>query len=204
MKLTAITLILLGCGIVYYSTRLQSKQPGLPKINSQIRFTSPRVKRLVDIHAIIHAAAKKCNIPPALVHSIVAAESNFNPNAVSPKGAVGLMQLMPATAQQFGVDPTIPEQNVDGGTQYLGLLLKRYGRYRDGLSRAIAAYNAGPGVVDRYRGVPPYRETRHYLTRVLAYMRHYREGRCQSALFDDARQIDHASSAPGVSITGHI
>lgn len=131
------------------------------------------VKRAVDAHAIIQSAARKHKVPAAFVQSIVAAESNFNPDAVSPKGAIGLMQLMPETAQEYGADPAIPEQNVDAGTQYLGTLLNRYKKYRNGLSRAIAAYNAGPAVVDHYRGVPPYRETRSYVTRVLAYLRQY-------------------------------
>jgi soluble lytic murein transglycosylase-like protein len=119
----------------------------------------------------------KHGVPAAFVKSIVAVESNFNPDAVSPKGAVGLMQLMPATAQEYGADPTVPEQNVDAGTQYLKSLLKRYSRYRNGLSRAIAAYNAGPAIVDRYRGVPPYRETRGYVARVLVYLRQYQKER---------------------------
>jgi soluble lytic murein transglycosylase-like protein len=133
------------------------------------------VKRFVDTHAIIRTAAVKHKVPAAFVKSIVAAESNFDPNALSPKGAIGLMQLMPATAQEYGADPAIPEQNVDAGTQYLGWLLKRYGKHRNGLSRAIAAYNAGPGAVDRYRGIPPYRETRSYVARVLAYLRQFRK-----------------------------
>jgi len=133
------------------------------------------VKHFVDTHALIHAAAKKHNIPVAFVKSIVAAESNFNPSVVSPKGAVGLMQLMPATAKEYGADPAVPEQNVDAGTRYFSALLKRYSKHRDGLVRAIAAYNAGPAVVDRYRGIPPYRETRGYVTRVLTYIRQYQK-----------------------------
>jgi soluble lytic murein transglycosylase-like protein len=199
MNIIAIALILLGCGIGYESIKPQSKQLELPNVNSPIRYTWPEVKPPVDIHAIIHAAAKKHNISAALVKGIVAAESNFNPDAVSPKGAVGLMQLLPSTAQELGVDPTIPEQNVDAGTRYLGLLLKRYSRYRDGLRRAIAAYNAGPGVVDRFRGVPPYRETRNYLTRVLAYMGQYQKEGDRKAPFDD-RKADYASLAPGLFV----
>jgi soluble lytic murein transglycosylase-like protein len=174
MKFTAIALIALGCAFIFdfHSARLKHS---FPLVTSQTRFIlPPEEKRPVDAHAIIQTAARKHNVPAAFVQSIVAAESNFNPDAISAKGAIGLMQLMPATAQEYGANPAIPEQNVDAGTQYLGTLLKRYSKYRNGLSRAIAAYNAGPAVVDHYRGVPPYRETRCYVTRVLAYFRQFR------------------------------
>jgi soluble lytic murein transglycosylase-like protein len=176
MRITAIGLILLGCSILYDFTVPPSLNPlllPLPHVPPQP--AQPAVKRAVNAHAIIQSAARKHKVPAAFVSSIVAAESNFNPDALSAKGAVGLMQLMPSTAQQYGADPSVPEQNVDAGTRYLGSLLKRYCKYRNGLSRAIAAYNAGPGIVDRYRGVPPYRETRCYVSRVLAYLRHYRK-----------------------------
>ena len=97
----------------------------------------------------------------------MAVESGFSSDAVSRKGALGLMQLMPETAQQFAADPTVPEQNVDAGAHYLSWLLQRYANKRDKLRRAVAAYNAGPAAVDRYHGVPPFRETRLYVSRVL-------------------------------------
>ena len=109
-----------------------------------------------------------------MVKSIMAAESAFNPDAVSPKGALGLMQVMPATAQQFGLDASVPEQNVDAGTRYLRFLIDKYQRYRNWLRRVIAAYNAGPAAVDKYRGVPPYPETRVYVARVLAFLKVFR------------------------------
>jgi hypothetical protein len=127
----------------------------------------------VDARALIRAAAERHRVPAALVKSIVAAESNFHCEAVSPKGAIGLMQLMPQTAHQYGADPTIPEQNVDAGTRYLNFLMHKYRKYRNPLSRVIAAYNAGPGAVDRYHGIPPFRETRGYVARVMGYMRQY-------------------------------
>lgn len=130
-------------------------------------------KKIVDPTAFIKASARKHKVRPALVKGIVAAESAFNANAVSAKGAIGLMQLMPETAEQYGVDPLVPEQNIDAGARYLHFLIERYSRYRNGLKRAIAAYNAGPGAVDRYRGIPPYRETKGYVARVLTYMRQY-------------------------------
>jgi soluble lytic murein transglycosylase-like protein len=128
-----------------------------------------------EARALISVAATKHNVSAAFVKSIMAAESNFNPSAVSGKGAIGLMQLMPETAQQYGVDPTIPAQNVDGGAHYLRVLITRYRNSRNWLRRVIAAYNAGPGAVDRYRGVPPYAETRAYVGRVLSYLRRFQK-----------------------------
>jgi soluble lytic murein transglycosylase-like protein len=117
--------------------------------------------------ALIHGAAAKYHVPAALVASVVTAESNFNCGAVSAKGAIGLMQLMPETAQQFGANPTVPGENIEAGTRYLRLLIERYHNSRNAIRRVIAAYNAGPAMVDRYRGVPPFRETRMYVARVL-------------------------------------
>lgn len=112
-------------------------------------------------------AAKKYLLPDSFVRSVMKAESGFQPNAVSPKGAIGLMQLMPDTARELGVDPRDPHQNADGGAQYLRELLAKYESDPDQVLKALAAYNAGPGAVDRYHGVPPYRETREYILRVL-------------------------------------
>ena len=108
-------------------------------------------------------AADKYGLPRLLVRSVMAAESGFQLDAVSPKGAIGLMQLMPATAQDLGVDPHDPAQNVDAGVRYLRDLLNRYD---GGLWRALAAYNAGPGAVDKYHWVPPYQETINYVSRI--------------------------------------
>jgi soluble lytic murein transglycosylase-like protein len=122
---------------------------------------------------LIAESATKYEVPAEFVASIVAAESNFNCGAVSRKGAVGLMQLMPETAQQFGADPAVPAQNIDAGTRYLRWLMDRYHGPRHSVSHVIAAYNAGPAKVDRYRGVPPFRETRAYVTRVLKYLKEF-------------------------------
>jgi soluble lytic murein transglycosylase-like protein len=106
------------------------------------------------------AAADKYGLPRALVRSVMSAESGLQANAISPKGAIGLMQLMPGTAEQLGVDPWDPAQNVEGGTRHLRDLLAKYD---GGLWYALAAYNAGPGAVEKYKGVPPYRETIRYI-----------------------------------------
>jgi soluble lytic murein transglycosylase-like protein len=125
------------------------------------------------LNELIRAASRKHSVDPAIVKNIIAAESGFSPIALSPKGAVGLMQLMPKTARQFGVDATVPEQNIDAGVRYLSWLLRRYSRRRDKLRRPVAAYNAGPGAAERYHGVPPYRETRAYVSRVLRFYKIY-------------------------------
>jgi soluble lytic murein transglycosylase-like protein len=112
-------------------------------------------------------AAHKYSLPDAFVAGVMRAESGFNPAAVSPKGAIGLMQLMPATARDLGVDPRNPGDNADAGTRYLRDLLARYEDQPNQVELALAAYNAGPAAVDKYHGVPPYRETREYILRVL-------------------------------------
>jgi hypothetical protein len=118
-----------------------------------------------DLQALAVQAAKRHGLDPDLVLAVVAVESNFRPQAVSPKGAQGLMQLMPATAASLGVrDAFDPAQNLDGGARHLGSLLTLYG---GDLTRALAAYNAGAKAVERSNGVPPYQETREYVRKVL-------------------------------------
>jgi soluble lytic murein transglycosylase-like protein len=116
---------------------------------------------------LVTAAANRNGLPPAFVHSVVAVESGYDTGAVSRKGAIGLMQLMPDTAREYGADPRDPKQNVEAGTQYLRDLLWKYRNDPNQVSRALAAYNAGPKAVDRYHGIPPYRETMAYVDRVL-------------------------------------
>mgnify|MGYP006188134389 CR=1 FL=1 len=122
----------------------------------------------------VKAAATEFGVEEAVVRAIIHAESAFRPNAVSHAGAQGLMQLIPATASRFGVtDVFQPEQNIRGGVQYLAWLLKRY---NGDLTLAAAGYNAGEGAVDKYKGVPPYKETRHYVERVGILADRYRSG----------------------------
>ena len=161
-------------GFLNIRVALLSRRLSVAKSQRPVLLPSrPIMKKPVDTHALISAAAKKHRVPAAFIKSIVAAESNFNCDAISRKGAIGLMQLMPRTAEEYGADPMIPEQNVDAGTRYLRVLMDRYSRHSNSLKRVIAAYNAGPGMVDRYRGVPPFRETRTYVGRVLTFLSRY-------------------------------
>jgi len=114
--------------------------------------------------ALIDQAAEKYGLPPEFLHSVARVESAYRLNALSPKGAIGLMQLMPGTAAQLNADPHDPLQNVDAGARHLRDLLVQYG---GSTHKALAAYNAGAGAVQKYQGVPPYRETRGYVEKVL-------------------------------------
>ena len=127
---------------------------------------------MVSYAAEIRAAATQHGVDEAIVRAIIHAESSFNPNARSRVGAQGLMQLMPPTARRFGVSNSYdPVQNIGGGVKYLAWLLKRY---NGDLTLAAAGYNAGEGAVDRYKGVPPYSETRRYVERVRVLAERYR------------------------------
>ena len=129
------------------------------------------VKKMPAWDRLIRRGASRNGVKPSLVKAVVHVESLFNPRAVSEKGAQGLMQLMPATARELGVDdPFDPWQNIKGGTRYLGKLMRRF----DGdLNLALAAYHAGPTAVRRHGGVPPYPTTRNYVKRVLRFYRKY-------------------------------
>ena len=119
----------------------------------------------VDMKSVVATASDKHLVDADLIDSVIRAESGFNPKAVSPKGARGLMQLMPGTAAKLGVQDSFDAQaNVDGGTRYLRELLARY---NNDLAKALAAYNAGPHRVEQYHGVPPYHETRAYVSNVI-------------------------------------
>jgi hypothetical protein len=117
-----------------------------------------------DPKEMVRAAARRSGLPPEFVESVAQVESGFRPDAVSPKGALGVMQLMPGTAKTLGADPHDTAQNIDAGTRLLRDLLIKY----DGdVVKALAAYNAGEGAVDKYQGMPPYNETRWYVKKVI-------------------------------------
>jgi soluble lytic murein transglycosylase-like protein len=138
-----------------------------PQVAGQSAAPAQSAADPVDMKELIDNAARKYGLPPELVRAVVAVESAYRPDAVSTKGAIGLMQLMPSTARGLGADPKVAEQNVDAGTRYLRDLLVKYDRR---MFHALAAYNAGPGAVDKYHGVPPYRETHAYILKVLAQL----------------------------------
>ena len=138
--------------------------PAEPVVVSTPALVSLEPARSNDPLELIRAAAIREGLPPEFVASVARIESAFRTNAISSKGAVGIMQLMPATAQALGADPHDVRQNIDAGTRLLRDLLIKY----DGdVVKALAAYNAGSGAVDRYRGLPPFDETRRYVNKVI-------------------------------------
>jgi soluble lytic murein transglycosylase-like protein len=128
---------------------------------------APPIAITLTPQELVTRAAIHAGLPPAIVHSIARAESGYREDAVSPKGAIGLMQLMPKTALELDADPRDPQQNADAGARYLRDLLQKYENDPHQVSKAVAAYNAGPAAVDKYHGIPPYPETIQYVNRVL-------------------------------------
>ena len=131
------------------------------------------VKNQAKFDPTIRSVAKMYKLPHTLLHAVITAESAYNPNAISRAGAVGLMQLMPGTAKQYGVsNRRDPKQNIYGGSRYLRYLLKLF---KNDLTLALAAYNAGEGTVKKYGNkIPPYKETRNYVKKVIKYYKKYR------------------------------
>lgn len=151
--------------LTVYGGSIEIPADSLVRVEPEDTFLPAKIQRLdVPYANFISESALAHGVAPELVASVIAVESNFNPNAMSWRYARGLMQLMPQTAARFGVTRIFdPQQNIDAGTRYLKELLVRY---NGDLSLALAAYNAGPDRVEQYRSVPPYRETRDYVRRV--------------------------------------
>jgi soluble lytic murein transglycosylase-like protein len=153
--------------VVVFEARDYLSKAHLPKIGHAI-FTPVKKK---TYNRIIESASKKYKLDQKLIHAVIYVESAYQPNALSPKGAQGLMQLMPGTAKRYGVsDAFDPDQNISGGTQYLRDLLDRYDGNR---TLALAAYNAGENAVSKYNGVPPYEETINYIEKVETALRSF-------------------------------
>jgi soluble lytic murein transglycosylase len=133
--------------------------------------SKPVTQYIRDYDDIIHKASKRYGVDVSLIKAVIKAESDFNQHAVSNKGAQGLMQLMPGTAEAMDVeDPFDARDNIHGGTRYLSLMLERFNK---DMRLALAAYNAGPERVAEYRGVPPYQETKTFIDRVLGYYKQF-------------------------------
>lgn len=144
----------------------QEEEPPPPPMGIDLRFAEGQDVPETPYGELIYAHGRDHGVNPEVVAAVIRHESAFNPRAVSPKGARGLMQLMPATAQRFGVrtdELFTPQRNIEAGVRYLSWLVKKWG---DDLPRVLASYNAGEGAVARYDGVPPYRETRNYIRRI--------------------------------------
>ena len=155
--------------VIIKKSPAQKLQPAVKKIAGH---PAKQKKEEKTYEELIYSAARKHNVDPALVKAVVKAESNFNPKDTSCKGACGLMQLMPDTARLLGVEDIYePSQNINAGTKYLSTMLYQF---NGDLEKALAAYNAGPAVVRKYKTVPPYKETKSYIKTVYRNYQRYR------------------------------
>jgi hypothetical protein len=139
----------------------EKKKPAAPPVFAARSTQSTPTRRMID------EAAWRHGLPPAIVHAVAQSESAYNQKAISTAGAIGVMQLMPYTAAALGANPRDEAENIDAGTRYLREMLVKFQHHPDQVALAVAAYNAGPGAVQRYQGVPPYSETRTYVRRVI-------------------------------------
>ena len=156
---------------VWHFTNVKSDKRYKLYFRTSVREPTQYIK---DYEGLIQQASDKFSVDPYLVKAVIKAESDFDYQAVSSKGAQGLMQLMPETADDMEVaDPFNPEENIFGGTRYLSLLLERYDNDKN---LALAAYNAGPERVEEYKGIPPFTETQQFIKRVLYYYKAYQNG----------------------------
>lgn len=142
------------------SERLKPQSYKIDLTPTRLRYTGSYKGQYISV---ARSAARKHGVPEELFLRLVQQESNWNPRARSHKGALGLAQLMPATAAVLGVDPTEPRENLEGGARYLAQQFRKFGSWR----LALAAYNAGPGAVEKYGGIPPYKETKDYVRKIL-------------------------------------
>jgi soluble lytic murein transglycosylase-like protein len=150
--------------IVRYNGPMVHLTIGARPITGEIKYADIVFFAPSDIAAAIKESSKRYAVPASIVEAVAWQESRFNQRAISPKGARGVMQLMPGTARGLGVDPANMKANIDGGAAYLAQQIRRFGDLR----LALAAYNAGPEAVDRYGDVPPYAETQNYVDSILA------------------------------------
>ena len=159
-------LTLAAADVVEFLEEMDAPQPVAVVVAIAQAVAKPEVLQ-TDPKLVISEMAEQYGLPAKFVSSVARAESAYRMDAVSPKGAIGVMQLMPGTARELGVDPSDVRQNIEGGTKLLRDLLVQYQNDPDQVRKALAAYNAGAGAVAKYGGVPPYRETQNYVDRVL-------------------------------------